>query len=187
MPDQGGGGGGLFAKTGKDSINLFGHKVPIALIGGVAALLTVLLVLRARRSGANVAAVGAAPGSPYTAAASGFGTGSTAPDYSGALANLSAQLTSLSQGLAAPTPAPAPSVPVGLVGGGPEGAWSIPLSTAPGGPIVSWLKPGTQVTLAGAPVAGTYAGQNLLAEPINYLGGNYFVNVDALPPTAARN
>jgi hypothetical protein len=105
--------GGLLAKSGKDSINIAGHKIPIALIGGVAALAGVILVLRARSQGSNVATVGQAP---YTAASTGFGTSSFGPDYSGALANISQELATLQQGVgtsgpATPTPTPAPTTP----------------------------------------------------------------------------
>lgn len=188
MAEQPGGGGGILARSGLDSIKLGGHKVPIALIAGVIALVGVIAILRARSTGSS-ASVGAAPSSsPYTAASSGFGTQGFSPDYSGALANLSAQLTSLGQGLNSPASTPAPTVapsPVSLIGGGPQGTWDVPLSLTPGGAPI-WVKAGSQVTLAGAPVAGTYAGQTLLAEPVNYLGGQFFANVQNLPPTAMR-
>lgn len=106
MPDN-----GFFAKTGKDSINIAGHKIPIALLGGIAALGGVLLIIRARQSGSNVVSAGNQAQLPSIT--------NTSPDYSGALANISAQLTNLSQnGVnsapgAVPTPTPVPAVVAG--------------------------------------------------------------------------
>lgn len=85
---------GFLAKTGLDSIKVGSHKVPIALIGGAAALAGVILVLRARSKGSPVATVGAVGQAPATAADTGFGN--FGPDFTGALANITQQLTNLS-------------------------------------------------------------------------------------------
>lgn len=104
MPEQ----QGFLARSGLDSINVGGHKVPIALIGGIAALAGVFLVLRARSQRSQVATVGQVPGS---AAESGFGMPLPGTDVGPALANISQQLNQLSQqGLAGPVPA-APQAP----------------------------------------------------------------------------
>lgn len=92
----------------KDSINLFGHKFPIALVGGVAALAGVFLILRARQSGGSVASIGNAPAGGAIPA---FGS-SFAPDPSAALANISSQLSNLQGSLNGSNP-PGMSAPAG--------------------------------------------------------------------------
>ena len=90
-----------------------GRKIPWEAIAAVAGVAGVVLVLRARHQGQNVVSAGQAPAaSPYTAASSGFGSTGFGPDYSGALANLSQQLTSLSQQQAV-SGAPAAAAPTG--------------------------------------------------------------------------
>lgn len=118
---------GLLAKSGKDSINIAGHKVPIALLAGGIALLGVIVVLRARQNQGQVAAIGAAPA---TAADTGFGLGAPI-DYGPAIANLSQQLTSLGQSInatPAPAPAPAPAAPTPSAPGGLQSLITGPIS-----------------------------------------------------------
>lgn len=88
------------------SITIAGHKVPVlALVGGVIAL-AVLLVLRGKRGGAQVAAAGAAPAQQLASGLYGTGPSATQSD----LATLQSQIEGeLRQGLAAITP-PAPVV-----------------------------------------------------------------------------
>lgn len=166
---------GLFARTGKDSIDLAGHKIPIALIGGVAALLTVVLVLRARSRGSNVASVGAQPGSPYTAASTGFGTGAVSPDYGPALANLSQQLTNLGQqSLAAPSP-PQLQILTGNADFRPGAGWGgqpglLPLygqRGKPGSGDITWVPTSTALEVVGPTGA--------FGTPVDYLGTQFFV------------
>jgi hypothetical protein len=88
---------GILAKSGKDSIDIAGHKVPIALLAGGVALIGVIVVLRARSQAQPVASIGQ-PSAPMTAADAGFGL-LPAPDNGAALANISQQLTSLQQGI----------------------------------------------------------------------------------------
>lgn len=176
---------GLFAKTGKDSINLFGHKIPIALIGGVAALGGVLLLLRARSQG-QTASVGAAPAqasSPYTAASSGFGS-SFSPDYSAALADISQQLTSLSQAGINGAPTPAASAPalVTLVGqpGYRTNSAGQALLALWNGPSISSgefseLPAGTQLATAGVPVQGQPFASSSFWQPVSVGGQTKYV------------
>ena len=123
----------------KDAINIGGHKFPIALVGALAAVLGVLVVIRARRSGSNVAGAG-----PQAAPGFGASPASFAPDPSAALANLSQQITGIQQDLAAqrqaqqnPPPSPAPSG-LGMSG------------------VLGILNPPTAVKAG--PTFGTYAG-----------------------------
>jgi hypothetical protein len=109
----------------KGGVQIAGHKVPWEAIAALAGVAGVILIIRARQQGSNVASVGRAPA---TAADAGFGSLGFQPDASGALANLSQQLTSLTQSLngqAAPAPAPAstalPATQVALPPG--TGAW----------------------------------------------------------------
>ena len=44
---------GLLAKSGKDSIDIAGHKIPIALIGAIVAVIGVVLFMRARSQGST--------------------------------------------------------------------------------------------------------------------------------------
>ena len=101
---------GFLARSGLDSIDIGGHKIPIALIGGVAALAGVFLVIRARNQGQSVAAVGSAPA---TAAAGGFGLPAPGADVGPALADISQQLTTLGQGVNTPSSSTSTPVPAG--------------------------------------------------------------------------
>ena len=105
---------GILAKTGLDSIKLGGHKVPIALIGGVAAVAGVLLVLRARKQGSGLAA-GAVPGTVpantgVNPVVDQFGSSMLQNSDAAALANLSQQLVGLQQAVNGPVGG-APAVP----------------------------------------------------------------------------
>lgn len=113
----------------KGGINIGGHKIPWEAVGALAAVVGVVLVIRARQQGQNVASVGNAPASsPYSAAMSGFGSGGFAPDYSAALANISQQLTNLQQtGIGSPSTASPPPVTVPIVP--PVTAWTGPGAT----------------------------------------------------------
>lgn len=127
----------------KDSINIGGHKLPIALVGALAAVFGVLVVMRARQSGANVAGAGAQAAPGYGS----LGPSSFAPDNSAALANLSQQLTGIQQQLnqppaqpaAPPAPAPPPVI-TGMPPIAPAGfgtfvtASQQPVFGSPGGP-----------------------------------------------------
>ena len=113
---------GFLSKTGKDSIDIAGHKIPIALIGGLAAVAGVLLLLRARSQGAGVTA-----GSPPAAVATGAATdpvtglplqlGAFPSSDAASLANIEQQLTGIQQQInqpvsvpiATPTPTPTPA------------------------------------------------------------------------------
>ena len=99
----------------KDSLNIGGHKFPIALIGGLAAVAGVLLVLRARSQGSRVASVGQ---QPMTADLSGFGTQGFLPDQSAALANIQASLSNLSGDLQGFNKAPGSAAAVSGPAGG---------------------------------------------------------------------
>jgi hypothetical protein len=87
----------------KGGLSVAGHKIPWEAIAALAGVAGVILIIRARQQGSNVAAVGQAPA---TAADTGFGAAGFTPDNSAQLADLSAQITSLQQSLAG---APAPS------------------------------------------------------------------------------
>lgn len=81
----------------KGGLNIGGHKIPWEAVGAVAAVVGVILVIRARQQGTNVASVGNAPGS------AGFATNpygnSFLPDNSGALANITEELAALQQSI----------------------------------------------------------------------------------------
>jgi len=102
----------IFANGGGDSINIFGHKVPLQLIAAIIAVVGVLVVLRARKNGQTVAAVGTPPvSSPGLGIDPGFGSTSFQPDVSGQLSNITSQLTSLTQGLNPPASTSPPLPP----------------------------------------------------------------------------
>lgn len=182
----------------KDSINLGGHKFPIALIGGIAAVVGVLLVLRARKSGQNVA-VGAQPNMGVNPAID-YGLGSTSPDYSAALANLSQQLTNL-QNINGPTSAPAQQVQGYLAGsgnpflqGGPYGRAQIPIYSGPGGvgtSIEGYLPFGTGIVPSGNAIQSIWGTDSIQNIPIALPGGvtGYVHSTDITPglvnPTTA--
>lgn len=133
----------LFAKGGLDSFNIAGHKIPIQLLGGLAAVAGVLLIIRARQSGSNVASVGTAPSTTVDPSLLGFGT-TTGSDFSAQLANITQQLTALQQSgnTPAPTPQsqPAPTtVPVPVAVGTPVRWPTLPHigpTTLPNGSVV---------------------------------------------------
>lgn len=95
----------------KDAINIAGHKLPLPVVMAVVGVLGLLLVLKARQKGGNVASVGQAPAPPFTDPTALANLGA---DNSAALANISAQLTALEQQQALPpnsTTAPPGSAP----------------------------------------------------------------------------
>lgn len=101
--------GGLLAKSGKDSIDIAGHKIPIALIGAVVAVVGVVLFMRARSQGSS-AAVGAVPANTgVNPVIDQFSSQASADAAS--LANLNQQLVGISQQLNAGPAAPAPAGP----------------------------------------------------------------------------
>ena len=150
----------------KDAVNIAGHKLPLPLVGAAAGLLGVILILRARSSGSNVAAAGTPAAMPASVGV--FGQGQEAQ-----LANLSQQLGDIERLLhppvsAPPAPTPAPGVdPSG--GKGPTGIrpiitgalGNIPvwLHTAPSAesPVGALLRPGETAIVSGSPMlGGTY-------------------------------
>lgn len=160
----------------KGGLQIAGHRVPWEAIGAVAAVLGVILVLRARQQGQNVASVGQAPA---TAADTGFG--SLQPDFSGALANISQQLTTLQQGAPSSPATPAtPAQTLGLVDTNNPN-WLVPVGNKLGGPPIAWLPQGTPATLVGSPQPFTWGGKSGLAEEVSILGSDYWVNVLNLP------
>jgi hypothetical protein len=169
---------GLLAKSGLDSIKVGGHKIPIALIAGVIALVGVIVVVRRRQQGQQVASVGQAPA---TAADTGFGLPLPGSDPGPALANISQQLNSLQQGLSTPASS---SGWAGVLRGNvnPETGQSfsstvnIPVFGSPGGASVGQLAESGSVQITGAPVIGPYAGgQTRAYYPIAGPGGTEYV------------
>lgn len=108
MPEPQPSGGGFLAKSGLDSIKIGGKKIPIALIGGVAAVAGVILFIRARQSGSNVAQVGTVPAANTGVNPAVYSGGGLVADPTAALANLNQQLTGIQQSL---TQAPQPVAP----------------------------------------------------------------------------
>ena len=86
----------FLSKTGLDSLNIAGHKVPIALVGGVAAIAGVLLVIRARKTGSNVASVGQ-PNQGVNPVIDTFGSQGFSPDFGGQLSNIEQGLAGIQQ------------------------------------------------------------------------------------------
>lgn len=113
---------GLLAKSGLDSLKIGGHKIPIGLLAAGVGLAGVVVVLRARQQGQQVASVGQAP---INAADLSSGLPLPSTDPGAQLANISQQLTSLTQAVIT---APAPAAP-------PAPTPAPPPATAPGGVI----------------------------------------------------
>jgi hypothetical protein len=139
----------------KDTINVAGHKFPIALVGGIAAAAMVVVVLRARQQGQNVASAGQAP---RTAAETGFGLPLPGADVGPALANLSQQLTDLRQSsISAPAPAQLGETAT-LSKMAYPGFGQVPLFSSPGtawqGLIAGWQDAGTSIRLTGVSQTG---------------------------------
>jgi hypothetical protein len=171
MPEQS---GGFLARSGLDSIRIAGHKVPIALLAGLVALIGVVAILRARQRGQQVGSVGAAPA---TAADSAFGLPVPSSDVGPALANLSQQLNDLSQSVTGSNASPAPSL-VTLEGraGYMQNALGqaiLAIWKAPGtsGGQLTQLPAGTQLESAGVPVAGEAYGGSGFWQPVKLPGG----------------
>jgi hypothetical protein len=148
----------------KDSINIAGHKFPIALVGGVAAIAGVLLVLRSRKAGGSVASVGQPPtgSSPY---GSSFGS-----DNSAALANIQQQLGSLTTKTAADQWVATGRSALPVWGSSDPG---IPiLSSVTGGTLLGYDPLGSSIQLANsAPITGTFGGQAATYYQVNEPGG----------------
>jgi len=134
----------------KGGISVAGHKIPWEAIAALAGVAGVILIIRARHQGSNVAAVGQAPAATYTAADSGFGAAGFTPDYSAALANLSQQLTGLQQAGINATPAPPQSFGqvTSDIGGG-----HILSAPNPAASVLGFFS-GSPLTISGAPVSG---------------------------------
>lgn len=166
----------------KGGIEIAGHKVPWEAIGAIAALAGVFLVIRARQQGSNVASVGQPPASAIDPSLLGFG--STSPDFSAALANLSQQVGSLQQtGINTPSTPAAPTSWVGTLRGNvnPEsgqsfaGTVNIPIFSSPGVSTGGTLGELSNVTITGAPVTGAYGSGSRAYYPIQGPGGTEYV------------
>jgi hypothetical protein len=163
----------------KDAINIGGHKFPIALVGGLAAVATVILVLRARSQGAQVASVGAAPAATDLSTLSAGVAGQT---DAATLANLQAQLGNLQQSLAPPPGAIAATPTVTLEGrpGYTQDATGNPLLAlwnAPGlaGGMFTELAAGTQLKSGGVPVVGDLWSGSKFWQPVLVGGQTKYV------------
>ncbi len=77
----------------KDGVNVAGHKLPLALVGGLVLVGAVVLVLRARSQAA----------APASAPATDYSGGVTGQSDAAALANLQLQLANLGQQLNTPS------------------------------------------------------------------------------------
>jgi hypothetical protein len=118
----------------KDGVNVAGHKVPLALVGGLGLVGAVVLVLRARSQAA----------APAPAPATDYSGGVTGQSDAAALANLQLQLANIGQGINTP-PSGSSSSPGGLsipatFGGNPPMAppWPVP-------PILQARPPGVPI------------------------------------------
>jgi hypothetical protein len=185
MPEQS---GGFLARSGLDSIRIAGHKVPIALLAGLVALIGVVAILRARQQGRQVA-VGA---SPATAADSGFGLSLPSSDPGPALANISQQLTNLAQGINGPSGTGASTAPRVTAG---SSFWSTglipiyPADTANQHGLlqqiqVGGIPVGALLNVKGPPqqVPAPWGGGFLTLVPVDYLGGTALVSSTDITP-----
>jgi hypothetical protein len=182
----------LLAKTGLDSLKIGGHKIPIGLVAAGVGLVGVIVVLRARQQGQQVAQVGQAP---LTAADAGFGLPLPGTDPGAQLADISQQLTTLSQSInSAPSStsagnAGAPSVTAG------SSFWSsglIPIYPADvankrgllGQIQVGGIPVGSHLTVKGNPfqVPAPWGGGELTLVPVDYLGGTALVSSTDITP-----
>lgn len=64
----------------------------------------------------------------------------------------------------------------------PQG-YKVPLSSVLGGAPTIWLNSGSQVQTLGPALQTTWAGQPIEAQPVSYLGTQYYANVNNLMPT----
>ena len=158
----------------KDAVNIAGHKLPLPLVGAAVGLLGVVLVLRARSSGSNVAAAGTPAAMPASVGVFGQGQEAQLANLAQQLGDIERQLNPPGGGAAGPgvtngTAAPAgrdPRCPTGMCGvssrstiTGALGNISVWLHTAPSAesPVGALLRPGESAIVSGAPlVGGTY-------------------------------
>lgn len=170
--------GGSAPLLTKDAINIAGHKLPLPVVMAVIGVLGLLLVLRARSKGGNVASVGQAPATPpFTDPTALANLGA---DNSAALANLSAQLTSLQQAQqqqalppnsttappgSAPQPAPTPSSN-GLLVPLPQPKLPPPPPTTD---PISVLLPLPQPTMPAPPAPAPAPRTPIFAQPLAFL------------------
>lgn len=117
----------------KDAINVGGHKLPLPLVGALAALGGAILILRARSRGSSVAAAGTPALLPDQTSVGVLGQGQEAQ-----LANIEQQLAGLGQ---QPQPLPATVLPSLFAVGEPPGY---------GNPAGSGL-PGSGIPIFGSP------------------------------------
>src|SRR2546423_7167728 len=175
---------GFLARSGLDSIKLAGHKVPIGLIAAGVGLAGVVVVLRARQQGHQVGSVGQAPGS---AAETGFGLPLPGTDPGAQLANISAQLTSLSQSINGPPSSTGSGTAGGITAG--SSFWNsglIPIYSPHTANLkgnlssvqIGGIPGGTHLTQKGAPlqVPPPRGGGWPALIPVDYLGSTALVS-----------
>lgn len=156
----------------KGGVNIAGHKIPWEAIAAIAGVAGVILVIRARQQGSNVASVGQQPASAATSAIDpslfGFGSTGFTSDPTAALADLSQQIAALQQtGINGSTTSVQqrtvtlqgePGYRTNAAGQALLALWNGP-GVASG--EFSELPAGTQLISGGVPIAGqTYAGSS---------------------------
>jgi len=127
--------------AGQDAVNLFGHKVPVSMLGVAAAVLGALLVLHARSSGGNVVSAGSTSTPASSTSGSTYSSSAYDPDAE-AIADLQASVTSLNNELSALSSTPAATTPT---------------STTTPSPIVSWAPQGQLAMILGNPISDRQA------------------------------
>ena len=94
----------------KDAINVGGHKLPLPLVGALVGALGLIVVLRARRSGGNIASAGQSY-QPAAAGVSGQDSQAQLANIEQGLFNLGQQLSQQPAGSSAAPPPPTPAGP----------------------------------------------------------------------------
>ena len=122
---------GLFDIMG-DSVDIFGHRVPVSVLGVLATLATVLVVMRARSSGSNLVSAGSGSTSASSSALQQLAlqNQSSIASLQTAVSGLANQVMGGLSGSPAPTQSTAPTSP-----SAPSTSPS-PAPDNPGGPVL---------------------------------------------------
>ena len=131
---------GLFDIMG-DSVDIFGHRVPVSVLGVLATLATVLVVMRARSSGSNLVSAGSGSTSASSSALQQLAlqNQSSIASLQTAVSGLANQVMGGLSGSPAPTQSTAPTSPGTAPSTSPNPVLDLTgptgIATNPGGPV----------------------------------------------------
>ncbi len=140
--------------AGQDAVNLFGHKIPVSMLGVAAAALGALLVLRARSTGSKVVSAGTEPSAATTYSSTSYDPDAQAiADLQSTVTQLGSTVSSLSSAAPASAVSDAPAPVVSVANAGTQEWYGV---TSAGQLVTDWLTASGQTEQAqlGAAIPG---------------------------------